>query len=69
MSRNFGRPSDVFQDNQSDSDADEGDETGIVEDDGGEDTMISGGDFDRGYVLITSLNFICLWYMKANIHK
>ncbi|CAI7590102.1 hypothetical protein N7533_000629 [Penicillium manginii] len=48
MSRNFGRPSDVFGDNQSDSDADEGDETGIVEDDGGEDTMISGGDFDRG---------------------
>jgi hypothetical protein len=55
MSRNFGRPSDVFGDNQSDSDADEGDETGIVEDDGGEDTMISGGDFDRGYVLITFL--------------
>jgi histone H3/H4 len=69
MSRNFGRPSDVFGDNQSDSDADEGDETGIVEDDGGEDTMISGGDFDRGYVLITFLKFICLWYMKANIHK
>lgn len=48
ISRNFGRPSDIFADNQVESDADEGDETAIIEDDGVEDTMISGGDFDRG---------------------
>ena len=42
-------------------DGDEGDETGNVDDDGaptGDDTMISGGDFDRGYVLVISLELI-----------
>lgn len=58
MSRNFGRPSDFFADNQVDSDGDVGDETAIVEDDGADDTMVSGGDFDRGYVLTKYLSFM-----------
>ncbi|KAJ5110915.1 hypothetical protein N7532_001450 [Penicillium argentinense] len=48
MSRNF-RPSDVFGETQLESDDEDGDQTGIVgEEDAADDTMVSGGDFDRG---------------------
>lgn len=43
------RMSDDFGDTRLESDFDAGEETGIVGDDGfGDDTMISGGEFDRG---------------------
>ena len=43
------RMSDNFEETQLGSDSDAGEETGIIGDDGfGDDTMISGGEFDRG---------------------
>lgn len=51
MSRGaLGRVSEDFGDARLESDFDAGDETGVVDDDDDvqEDTMISGGDFDRG---------------------
>lgn len=43
------RMSDNFEETQLGSDFDAGEETGIIGDDGfGDDTMISGGEFDRG---------------------
>lgn len=48
MSRGI-RMSEDFGDTRLESDSDAGEETGIVGDDGfGDDTMISGGEFDRG---------------------
>lgn len=65
ISRATGRFSEDFGRLESDFDA--GEETGVVDDGEGvpEDTMISGGDFDRGQVLII---FACLWY-NANLSQ
>ncbi|KAJ6009675.1 hypothetical protein N7522_004691 [Penicillium canescens] len=46
MSRATGRISEDFGETRYDSD--DADETGIIGEEGGEDTMMSGGDFDRG---------------------
>jgi hypothetical protein len=49
MMRRDLRVSEDFGDTQLESDSDAGEETGIIIDDGfGDDTMISGGEFDRG---------------------
>lgn len=50
ISRGTGRFSEVFGETRLESDSDAGEETGIVGvyDEAPEDTMISGGEFDRG---------------------
>lgn len=46
MSRGVGRISGDFDDTRLESDA--ADDTGIIDDDEADDTMMSGGDFDKG---------------------